>query len=82
MTTKRRRKKMAHELPPAGTVLQGKFKGETYTAIIVEAEGLSTGRRIRLGDDLYRSLSAAAKAITGHPINGWRFWRPASQDPQ
>ena len=79
MTTKRRRKKMAHELPPAGTVLQGKFKGETYTAIIVEAEG-STARRIRLGDDLYRPLSAAAKAITGHPINGWRFWQAAAQD--
>ena len=81
MTVKHRRKKMAHELPPAGTVLQGRFKGETYTAIIVEAEG-SSGKRIRLGDHLYPSLSSAAKAITGHPINGWRFWQPVGQDPQ
>jgi hypothetical protein len=23
----------------------------------------------------YRSLSAAAKAITGNSVNGWRFWK-------
>jgi hypothetical protein len=56
--------------PPADTVLSGKFKGEAYTAIIVEAEGLSTGGRIRSGDEIFSSLSAAVKAITGHPING------------
>lgn len=44
MTTKRHRKRIARELPPVGTNLQGKFKGETYTATIVEAEGLPAGR--------------------------------------
>ena len=40
MTTKRHRKKMARELPPVGTTLQGRFKGETRTATIVEAQDL------------------------------------------
>ncbi len=82
MTTKRHGKKIARELPPVGTTLQGKFKGETYTATIVEAEGLPAGRGVRLGEDLYASFSAAAKAITKQSVNGWRFWQPAGQDPQ
>jgi len=60
MTTKRHRKKIARELPPVGTTLQGKSKGETYTATIVEAEGLPAGRGVRLGEDLYASFSACA----------------------
>ena len=31
MTTKRHRKKIARELPPVGTTLQGRFKGQTRT---------------------------------------------------
>ena len=82
MTTKRHRKKIARELPPVGTTLQGKSKGETYTATVVETDGLPGGRGIMVGEDLYRSLSAAAKAITKQSVNGWRFWQPAGQDPQ
>jgi len=80
MTTKRHRKKMARELPPVGTTLQGRFKGETRTATVVEAKDVPTGRVVEYEDTHYRSLSAAAKAITGHAINGWRFWQPAEQD--
>ena len=82
MTTKRHRRKIARELPPAGTTLQGKFKGETYTTTVVEAEGLPTGKGVRFGDNLYPSLSAAAKGITKQSVNGWRFWQPSGQHPQ
>ncbi len=82
MTTKRHRKKIARELPPTGTTLQGSFRGETYTATIVEANGLPAGRGVRFGEELYASLSAAAKAITKQSVNGWRFWQRAGQDPQ
>ena len=82
MTTKRHRKKIVRELPPAGTTLQGRFRRETHMATIVEAEGLPGGRGVKLGDDVSRSLSVAAKAITGHPVYGWRFWQAASQDPR
>jgi len=80
MTTKRHRKKIARELPPVGTTLQGRFKGETRTATIVEAQDLPAGRAVQYERDRYTSLSAAARAISGHPINGWRFWQPAEQD--
>ena len=82
MTTKRHRKKTARELPPVGTTLQGRFKGETRTATIVEAQDLPAGKAVDYEGGRYTSLSAAAKAITGHAINGWRFWQPAEQDQQ
>ena len=46
MTTKRHRKKMARELPPVGTTLQGRFKDETRTATIVEAQDLPAGKAV------------------------------------
>ena len=34
-----------------------------------------TGRvTVRIGEKTYASLSAAARAIAGHPTNGWIFW--------
>jgi len=80
MTTKRHRKKIARELPPVGTTLQGRFKSETRTATIVEAKDLPAGKAVEYQGNRYTSLSAAARAITAHAINGWRFWQPAGQD--
>jgi hypothetical protein len=80
MTTKRHRKKIARELPPVGTTLQGRFKGETRTATIVEAKDLPVGKAVEYEGKRYISLSAAARAITGYPINGWRFWQPVGED--
>ena len=79
MTTKRRRQKIARKLPPAGTTLTGRFKGQTYSATIVEAEDVPAGRTVEYDGERYPSLSAAAKAITGHSINGWLFWQAGDQ---
>jgi hypothetical protein len=56
----------------AGTKLWARYKGETYTAEVIEAEGalryqLSDGRE-------FKSPSAAGTAITGKACNGWAFW--------
>ena len=67
MTTTRHRKKMARERPPAGTTLQGRFKGETRTATIVEAQDLPAGKAVEYEGGRYTSLSAAAKAIPATP---------------
>jgi hypothetical protein len=80
MTTKRHRSKIARELPPAGTTPQERFKGETRTATIVGAQDLPAGKAVQYEGSRYTSLSAAARAITGHAINGWRFWQPAERD--
>jgi len=82
MTTKRQRKKIARELPPVGTTLTGRSRGQSHTAVIVEAEDLPAGRAVRYGDQLFASLSAAAKAVTGHSTNGWVFWHPAETGEQ
>ncbi len=76
MTTKRQRKKIARQLPPVGTTLTGRSKGQTHTAVIVEAKDRPGGKAVKYGDQVFPSLSAAAKAVTGYPINGWVFWRP------
>ena len=79
MTTKRHRQKIARGLPPAGSTFSAKFKGQTYSATIVEAEDVPAGRMVEYDGERYTSLSAAAKAITGHSINGWLFWRAGDQ---
>ncbi len=82
MTTKRQRKKIARHLPPVGTTLTARHKGQPHTAVIVEAKDRPVGRAVEYGDQLFASLSAAAKAVTGHSTNGWVFWRPAESSEQ
>jgi hypothetical protein len=79
MTTERHRQKIARDLPAVGTTLSARFKGQTYSATIVAAEDSPTGRAVEYDDERYHSLSAAAKAVTGHSINGWLFWRARDQ---
>lgn len=70
----------AFPLPPIGTSLTAYHHGRLRSATIVEAAEFTSGRGIRTGDGMYASLSAAAAAITGYRVNGWRFWRPDHQD--
>ena len=76
MATKRSRKKIARQLPPVGTTLTGRSRGQLHTAVIVQAKEIPTGKAIKYGDELFTSVSAAARAVTGHATNGWLFWRP------
>jgi hypothetical protein len=82
MTSKRQRKKMARQLPPVGTTLAATYKGEPHTATVVEAKDRPSGRAVKYRDQLFASLSAAAKAVTGHSANGWLFWHPAEGSEQ
>ena len=55
-------------LPPPGTVITREYKGQTLQVKVLphgfEFEG-----------DVYKSLSALAKAITGQHCNGYHFFR-------
>lgn len=53
---------------PSGTELRARYKGQVYLAEIVEGKWLSS-RGVE-----FSSPSAAASAITGTTVNGWRFW--------
>jgi hypothetical protein len=81
MATKSRGGK-ARELPPVGTALSAKHKGKSYSATIVEAKDRPAGRAVQYGEQVFTSLSAAGKAITGHATNGWKFWQPVEQDQE
>jgi len=82
MTTKRQRKKIARLLPPVGATLTGRLRGQAHTAVIVEAKDRPAARAVKYGDQLFASLSAAAKAVTGHSANGWVFWRAAEKSQE
>ena len=69
------KRRIVRELPPVGTILQGKFKGKPYKAKIVKNKNSSSGKAIEYNKELYPSMTAAAKAITKNSVNGWRFWK-------
>ena len=57
-----------NRLPPPGTVLTRKYRGED-----LQVKVLATG--FEFEGQVYPSLSAVAKAITGTHINGFLFFR-------
>ena len=60
------------ELAP-GTKLVARYKGQVYTAEVVQTD---EGVRYRLEDGKdYKSPSSAGSAVMGgNATNGWRFW--------
>jgi hypothetical protein len=54
-------------LPMPGTVLQREYRGQTVTVTILDAGFEYAGQ-------VYRSLTAVAKAVTGSHWNGYQFW--------
>jgi len=69
------------ELPPAGTRLSGRYRGQEFIAEVVTAEGGEGARVLEFQGARYASLSAAAKAISGNSVNGWRFWKVVEPQP-
>ena len=57
-----------HRLPPPGTILTRSYKGQVLQVQVLEQGFAFNGQ-------LYRSLSAVAKAITGAHYNGYLFFR-------
>jgi hypothetical protein len=60
--------KLDDRLPPPGTILARKYKGE-----VLQVKVLPHG--FEYEGEVYRSLSAVAKAITGAHCNGYLFFR-------
>ena len=74
-TQKASAERPARELPTLGTRLSGRYRGQEFFAEVVKAEGGEGAPAVECQGARYRSLSAAAKAITGNSVNGWRFWK-------
>ena len=78
--SKRHRTAVPHEELVPGTVLTATLKGKTFSAsVVLGAEGRP---QVEFEGVRYPSLSAAAKAVTGHATNGWVFWRPAEDSKE
>ena len=60
--------KQDSRLPPPGTILHRRYKGE-----ILQVKVLRHG--LEFEGKIYRSLSAVAKAITGSHCSGYLFFR-------
>jgi hypothetical protein len=56
-------------VPPPGTIITRPYKGETLQVKVLE------GGSFEFEGDVYRSLSAVAKKITGGHCNGFHFFR-------
>ena len=52
---------------PHGTQFRATYKGQQHSALVKDGALVMNGKR-------FTSPSAAAVAITGNPVNGWRFW--------
>jgi len=60
-----------HTLPKVGDTFHRTFKHAQYTMKVVKGE---KGIGYKVGDNVYASPSAAAKSVTQHAVNGWKFW--------
>jgi hypothetical protein len=58
---------------PDGTQLRKKYKGQLYEVTVTNGRIIYNGKG-------YTSPSGAAVAITGSPVNGWRFWEVKKPD--
>ena len=66
---------------PVGTRLVARYKGQTYSAEVVQTE---EGLRYRLEDGRqFKSPSSAGSAVMGGvACNGWRFWSLEGKEPK
>ena len=62
------------KLPQVGTVFEKSFRGRTMRAKVVSIDQSKGRVGLEVNGKQYQSPSAAAKALTGHEINGWVFW--------
>ncbi len=58
-----------NRLPPAGSVLTRLYKGETLQVRVLD------GRTFEFEGEVFGSLSAVAKKVTGGHCNGFHFFR-------
>jgi Protein of unknown function (DUF2924) len=64
-----------NRLPPFGTTITREYKNET-----LQVKVLATG--FEFEGEVYKSLSAVAKAITGQHCNGYHFFRLSTEKTQ
>ena len=57
--------------PGAVVVHKGRRRGDHPVEAKIEQDG------VHVAGHVYPSLSTAARAVAGHAVNGWMYWRVA-----
>lgn len=65
-------RRKTRSLPKAGDVFEGRARGKKYKMEVVKI-GEKIGYKVK--GKVYGSPSGAAKSLTHHEVNGWRFWK-------
>ncbi len=65
-------KRKKRTLPSVGEIFEGRVAGITYKMEVVKVNGKIC---YKVNGKIYGSPSGAAKSLTRHEVNGWRFWR-------
>lgn len=69
--------RIERKVPLVGQTFERTFSGKSYKLKVVPAgEGLA----FELNGRIYKTPTAAAKAITKFEVNGWRFWYMKRED--
>jgi hypothetical protein len=58
----------------SGLTLASRKTGETFEAVVLQADEQAGTLTVRVGNETFSSLSAAASSITGKATNGWIYW--------
>jgi hypothetical protein len=57
--------------PPNGAEFEKTYKGKRYKLRVQRQDGLAF---YHVGRERFTSPSTAGRSVTGHHVNGWRFW--------
>jgi hypothetical protein len=63
---------------PVGAKLHHAARGKLSTP---EVEAQVTREGIKVAGRLFKSPSAAARSITGKPVDGWHWWKLPTGEP-
>lgn len=57
--------------PPNGAEFEKSFKGKSFKLRVLRQDGTVY---YCVGKERFTSPSTAGRHVTGHHVNGWRFW--------
>ncbi|WP_143131324.1 DUF4357 domain-containing protein [Noviherbaspirillum humi] len=71
-------------LPKIGDKLIHNFRKREgcITAEVISVDAKRGNVTLKIGQEIYSSLSSAAQAISGHANNGWTYWGLKKQKPK
>jgi len=74
---------MEKRWPKAGEKLVHKFRKKSgeVVAEIVSVDRKTGSVKVRIGKEVFPSLSSAAQAVSGASSNGWVYWGLKKQKP-